>query len=145
MAQPDLDIATYLGATLATLTLGTNLFAGPIRTFSTSEDSAGGVPPSAVFCLMSGGKPDEVFHEGSASTLRHLAYPSVQIFIRYADSFQAGQVLAESIFSAVNHRPTTDYVEWSVSTSSPLYLGQEDDQHHEWSINVSIILDEVVP
>jgi len=144
MAQPDLDIATYLGTTLPALALGENLFAGPIRVYSTSEDSDSGVPPSSVFCLMSGGRLDEVFHEGSVSNYRHLSYPTVQIFVRYADSFQGGQTLANSIFDAVNHRPTVDYVEWRITTSSPIYLGQEDDQHHEWSINVETIIDEVV-
>ena len=137
MAQADLDIATQLSSVIPSLTLGTNLFAGPIRPFSPSSDAQ-------VFCLLRPGRSDEVFHEESSGAFRHLAYPSVQVFVRSATTFQSGQVLAESIFEAINHKPVVGYVEWSITSSAPIYLGREDDQHHEWSINVDTTIDEDV-
>ena len=144
MPQPDLDIATHLGASIGSLILGTNVFAGPVRPWSNTADADGGIPPESVFCLQRGGRADEVFHEGASPSFRHLAYPTVQIIVRTDASFQVGQSLAEQIFEVINHKPSAGYVEWAMTTSAPLYLGKEDDQHHEWSMNVSTIIDEVV-
>lgn len=145
MANPDLDLATYIESQIASLTLGVNLFAGPIRSFATSSDGYSGIPVDSVFCLKRPGLADEVFHEDvSPSAFRHLAFPSVQIFIRSSSSFQSGQSLADEIFQAVNHKPTAGYVEWKATTSEPLYVGKDDQQHHEWSINISMVVDEVV-
>jgi len=141
MANPDLDMATAIGAGVASLTLGVNLFAGPVRPYAEFSSTAG-VPVDAVFCLQTGGRPDAVFKQ---TPFRHLSYPSVQVTIRSSASFQVGQGLSEEIFILLNHNPVAGYVEWSAVSSAPLYLGKgNDEQHHEWTINIDTIIDEVV-
>jgi hypothetical protein len=141
MANPDLDIATAIGAGVASLTLGVNLFAGAVRPYA-EFSAATGVPVEAVFCLQTGGRPDTVFKR---TPLRHLSYPSVQVTVRSSTSFQAGQDLSEEIFTLLNHNPVAGYVEWSAVSSAPFYLGKgNDEQHHEWTINIDTIIDEVV-
>ena len=53
-AVPNLAVATAIGSAIGTWTLGTNLFAGPIRQPDTTGTPS---PIKCVFCLASGGPP----------------------------------------------------------------------------------------
>ena len=56
-----LDVATTIAAAVGSLTLGTNIFNGPVRPASND-----GIPHEAVFCFTTSGLTDEPFIDGGA-------------------------------------------------------------------------------
>lgn len=136
----DLLIAQKIDTDVAGLTLGDNLFAGPIR----GADDVGGVAHKAVFVTASGGLFSEPLHDDNRRTLRR---PGVQIRIRSdqgAGAFQTGQQLARDVYDTVDQDPPAGICDVRALDSAPSYLGEDEDGHHEWSINLSLLL-EVIP
>jgi hypothetical protein len=131
----DLLIAQHIDAALPELQLGQNLFVGPVR----AADESGGIEHQAVFVLTTGG----LFSEPLRHTGKTIYRPSVQIRIRSGmevGAFQCGQDLANRIFYTVDQNPPADLCETRSFDSQPSYLGLDDDGHHEWSINVGVLM-----
>jgi len=141
--QPDIDVANHLGTILPQLTVGTNLFAGPMRPYS--KASEGGMPHQAIFCLETGGKPPTTYKnaQGDGYQLHMLEYPTVQIAVRSDPfGFLAARNLCAAIMDTVNRvNPDALYIDSQVNDGSPNYLGTDDDGHHMWSINVDLTYD----
>jgi hypothetical protein len=125
------DVAQFLngktaGATL--LTLGTNLFIGPMR----DADRAPAGP--AVFVLNTGGASPASMLSGERQALFR---PSVQVMVRgAADAFAAGEQLARGLHAWLHLHVLAGYVTWYVVDSQPAFLGHDGDQHPLWSLNL---------
>ncbi len=129
--RPDIAVATRIGTEVASLTLGTNLFHGPIRPGSTL----------AVFCLLDGG-PSPIACLG---TEQRAERPNVQIHVRgEKGEYSDGLDVAESVRDAVHYAPLSGYIDVRVIESAPIYLGEEDDGQPRWSMNVDLTR-EVIP
>lgn len=132
---PDIDVATYLGTQLGTLTLGTNLFCGPVRGHDTPDS---GIPDQAVFVLASGGPAPGAFLGNSASGEQR--FTSLSIRVRSApNGFQSGQTLARSVRDTLHHAAVSGYLDVAVRESDPAYLGVTEKAQHEWSIGVNLM------
>jgi hypothetical protein len=100
MATPDITLATYIGANVGALTLGTDLFHGPV----TPPDSY--VPVKAVFVLSDGGPAPTAFIGETEAWRQH----SLSIFVRSdKDDFASGRDLARTVLAAVHYAPLTGY------------------------------------
>jgi len=139
--QPDLDVATYLSATLPQLTTGDNLFVGPMRPYANTAQG-GGMPRNAIFCIqLEGRRPQTFMNCSSAGYQWHaLRYPNVQISIRMDPyKFAYGRNLGFLIVGALQRNTFNDlYVDSQINDGSPNYLGQDEDGDHLWSINVEL-------
>lgn len=130
MPTPDSDLATKL-ATALSLTVNTNVFAGPVRPVGAR------VPAKAIFCLAGGGLPPIPFL-GTSTDVRQSA---VQVRIRtaVADGYGTGLTFARSVLTACQRASVSGYVTALVSDSEPAYLGQDDLGNFEWSLNVRMV------
>lgn len=128
-APPDEAVRTVIDSALATLTFGTNLFQGPVR------DPSVTVPHQSVFCLSTGGPAPLLHSQGGAGP--DIKRASVQVRVRSnVGDFAAGQALARSVWSALQRAVFAGYMNIVCRESEPVYLGQDDTEHHEWSVNV---------
>ena len=126
---PDSAVSSILAGASIGLTVGTNLFLGPVR------EQAAGMPHKAVFCLATGG-PSPLMHV-QGNTGPDIKRSNVQIRIRSdVGAFAVGQALARSVWSALQRATFTGYMGIACRESEPVYLGQDDTEHHEWSVNV---------
>lgn len=136
---PDLetDLATRLVELLApgTLTLETNLFAGPER------PSTGRVPMRAVFVLRAGER--QVIYGGGSFREHQLA-----ILVRgKRDEYASCETLARAIQDALDLSGAftgasgASYEDIRVQ-GAPIYLDQGPDDPHYFSINVDLWLDD---
>lgn len=131
MPSPAIDIATYLAAQLGTLTLQTNLFAGPVR----GPDAR--APVEAVFVFSTGG-PAPLEHIAGGSGTNHWQ-PELQIRVRSSkEEFANGLALARSVTSTLHHATVSGYVEVAARESDPVYLGPDDAGYHEWSVGIRL-------
>jgi len=132
MASPQLDIATYIATNIAALTLGTNCFASSVAV------AGEGIPDKAAFVTGTGGFPTITYRDGGNKT--GLKRPSVQIWVRSdVEDLSGGLTLVRSVHDAIDMASITGYIEARATTSEPIYLGRDDANHHEWSINVNLI------
>lgn len=127
----DLDMATAISAAVGTLTLGTNLFAGPVRA------QVGGVPyDSTVFVLATGGSSPQPYLDGSGTDYN---ISSVQVTVRSAtDTFAAGQALARTVRAALHQQAVAGYIDVTAVSTEPSYLGQDKDGQHRWTSNFDL-------
>ena len=133
IANPDLDLATAIATRVGTLTLGTNIFAGPVRPS----------PDEAVFVLASGGAGPIPYREtdtgGGPDQLRRHA---VQVFVRSAnEDYAGGAALSRVVRNALDCREPTGYVDVR-ARQDPIYLEQDDEGRHRWSLNFSVTVEE---
>ena len=125
---PALDLATYIGTNVGALTLGTNLFVGKVRAKSAQ------IPSKAVFCLAGGGPAPTAYADGTTTNYRQSA---IQVRVRDVPrDFGAGQTLARAVRDAVHQKTIAGYVDVYVEQSEPIYINEDSQGHHEWSINV---------
>lgn len=130
MADPALDLATFIGANLATATLGTNAFAGPVRP---PED---GYATKAVFCIEGGGPPLEPMNGTSDLLCRGI----VEVRARgEKDAYGAGKTWADSIFDEVQHAAMAGYVNVRNLQAAPVYIGTDKGGRPEWTWDVELI------
>jgi len=135
----DQDIVDALDATTS-LTKGTDLFMGAVRGFSNL------IPYKCVFVTASGGGPTRPIKAGLSGVGIQERHASAQIRIRsdaeaVSGSFSVGQSLAREVFDALHFKPVAGYCEWRAVSSAPLYIGQNEEGQHEWSINLDVIFD----
>lgn len=132
--NPGVDIANYLDANSTAVTLGTNLWYGPVRANSTN----GAVPVEAVFVMGVGGRePDRVL--GTATEIR---FPTVQVRVR-SSGFAAGAALAQTVNSVLQSAsPSTGnaYLDVMALQSEPVFVEQDKNMHYHWSLNYRCVL-----
>jgi len=128
MSQPEITLATYIGSQVGALTYGTNLFPGPMR-----PSGEGSIPHECVFVISTGGLAPQQFVGMSTS----IKYHGAQVMIRGdRKDFQGGLALARSCYDAAHKAPLSGYIDCLVVESDPSYLGEDDDGHPLWSINL---------
>lgn len=145
---PDEDAVAALITRVETLVAGANrnCFAGSVKAY---DRPGPGIPHLAVFVSVSGGLPSREFKGTSYGTRLNERRPLLSILVRSGSkgnptAFQDGQTLAREVFEALHHDPpSSDYCESEALNSHPSYLGRDEDGHHEWLINVQLIVDVV--
>jgi hypothetical protein len=130
MSEPDIAVAQTLDAVatspLSAYTIGTNLFAGPVRPVSTV------IPHRAIFVLTYGG-PAPLDKFSGVSIQRH----SVQVMIRgNADAFNVAQADAKACRDALHLGTVTGYMR--CAALQPVYLGLDDNEHPLFSLNLEL-------
>jgi hypothetical protein len=135
-AEPDKAIADLLAAIAPGPSLGTvtvDIFRGPVLPASPSI-----VPHQAIFCLASGGpKPDPYFKVAGVNASFYRV--GVQIRVRSAPGkMLVGQQLAVQVRNKVHLARIAGYDQCSADSSHPIYLGKDDTEHHEWSVNCAL-------
>ena len=130
MSEPDIAVAQTIDAVatspLSAYTLGTNLFAGPVRPVSTV------IPHRAIFVLTYGG-PAPLDKFSGVSIQRH----SVQVMLRgNADAFSVAQADAKACRDALHLGTVTGYMR--CAALQPVYLGLDDNEHPLFSLNLEL-------
>ena len=130
MSEPDIAVAQTIDAVatspLSAYTLGTNLFAGPVRPVSTV------IPHRAIFVLTYGG-PAPLDKFSGVSIQRH----SVQVMIRgNADAFSVAQADAKACRDSLHLATITGYMR--CAAIQPVYLGLDDNEHPLFSLNLEL-------
>ena len=130
MSEPDIAVAQTLDAVatspLSAYTLGTNLFAGPVRPVSTV------IPHRAIFVLTYGG-PAPLDKFSGVSIQRH----SVQVMLRgNADAFSVAQADAKACRDALHLATIAGYMR--CAAIQPSYLGLDDTEHPLFSLNLEL-------
>ncbi len=124
--NPGVDIATYLDTNSTALTLGTNLFVGPVRPYST------GMPVKAVFVLANGGR--EADRTLGSTTTIEVRHPAIQIRTR-STSFASGESLAQTIHSTLQSAQPSSYMDVYSRQSAPAFIEQDERGHYHFSDN----------
>ncbi len=133
MADPAIDLATYIAAQVAGATLGTNVYHGPVRP---PED---GYEVEAAFCIESGGPADSPDN----GTANRTVYAHVQVRTRGdRDKYGTGKTWTDSIFDATQHGSVSGYVNARNLEARPIYIGTDKGGRHEWSWTVEMIFEE---
>ena len=129
---PDAAVATHLAAAGLGLTVGTNLFRGPVRPVSA------GVPAKAVFVLVTGG-PGPVPYLDAAVHGDTWQF-DVQVRIRGdRESFATTRTLARAIRNALHRADISGYLSALSIESEPTYMGFDGSERPEFSTNVRLI------
>lgn len=125
MPRVDVTIADHLDTTVASLTLATNLFNGPI---------VGGAD-LAVFCTLDGG-PEPTMHLGPT----YNKFSNVGISVRAArKGYGAALDLAQEVWTAL-HAQILDasWVDMLMLESEPQYLGKTRDGQDLWQMTAQV-------
>jgi len=129
---PDAAVATHLAAAGLSLTVGTNLFRGPVRPVSA------GVPAKAVFCLATGGGAPQPYLD--AATYGDTWFFDVQVRIRgERQAFATTRTLARAIRNALHRADISGYLSALSIESEPTFLGFDGSERPEFSTNVRLI------
>lgn len=130
------DVAAHLATELARV-VGETIFTGPVRKKSDDQALAAAVPDEAIFVLGTGGLADFPLIDGGA--FGREARPTVQIWVRSEPrDYDGGRTLAAETFVAIDKNPPAGYFEARAADSAPAYVRRDDEDHHEWSINVTL-------
>jgi hypothetical protein len=137
VATPDSAVATALNTAVGALTLGTNLFRGPIR-----PDEVNSIPTLSAFCLADSGPEPLDYLQGGAHTPQLKTF-WVNVYIRSnAHEYEAGQTLARACRDALHDSPPSGYFASRVTSSEPFYLGMDEHGSHLFSITVRLMIQE---
>ena len=75
----------------------------------------------------------------------HITFPQVQVRVRSdIQQYETGLQLAREIREAINYAAPddlTEFIDARTIDSEPNYLGEDEDGHPEWSINVQLTLE----
>ena len=119
MTVPATDVATHLAGASISLTLGTNLFTGPVRDVSAS------VPKNAVFVKgLPGGLPQRTMGE-----VDEIRSPLVSVNVRWT-TFDGGDTKIRQIQEALQAATISGYIDVAAQQSEPLVLGQDNEGLH---------------
>lgn len=135
----ELDVRNFLsGPGSAESTCSTSFtFVGPMR------KSGPRFPVQAVTIQEYGGLMPHGFQDGREQTYRR---NDVQVRVRSApNGYVAGKALADAIWMTMN-RPSlasistasTEYIRIQPNQSGPVFMGENDTEQPEWSINVRL-------
>lgn len=135
LPRADQEVATVIQGNIAEMQLGCNLFHGPVRGVSDF------IPARSVFCLVTGGPEPSDCHDDD----KYISFPQVQVRVRSdRQDYDNGVELARAITEILhNSAPTeiTNFIDARTVDSEPNYLGEDEDGHPEWSINVQLTLE----
>lgn len=136
MPTPDIDVANHLAAAVPAPDLGivgTDIFRGPVR-----PAKVGFVPHAAIFVLATGGPaPSPYFSVAGVSASFYKV--SVQVRVRSnVEKFGDAQTKALQVRDKLHLANIAGYVACKVLQSEPIYLGQDDLEHHEFSVNATL-------
>ncbi len=127
MTIPANDVATELDGAGISLTLGTNLFTGPFREVSPR------VPKDSVFIKgLPGGLPERTM--GQVDEIRS---PLVSVQVRNT-SFNGGDTKVRAIQETLTGVVIAGYLDIATQQSEPLYIGQDNEGLHLWSMIYSL-------
>lgn len=134
------DVAAFIRSSLSapphSLTT-TNCRAGSPRKATENQGIPGAVPARCVFVLSTGGFSSIPFVDGGARTKDER--PTVQIYVRSNPrDYSGGKALADAVHAAIDMRPPDGFYEARATTSEPTYVREDEQNHHEWSINVAL-------
>lgn len=114
-----------------------NCRAGPPRKVTENQSVPGAVPARCVFVVSTGGFTSIPFIDGGAKSSDER--PTVQITVRSNPrDYSGGKQLADDIHSAIDFSPPVGFYESRVMNSEPIYVREDEQNHHEWSINVAL-------
>jgi len=135
--QPDIDMVNHISSALPQFSTGANLFAGPVRPY-TNPSEGPGIPHQATFCLQSGGFNPVTFMVGGKYR-KQIVYPTVEIHIRSNPfDFPGAQILANAVLNLLDRRTPDGYIDSKLVTGTPMYLGMDEDGHHNWVVSVDL-------
>lgn len=121
------DVYTFLSAA----GLGISFFKGPRRPAAPSA-----IPHQAAFILGVGGINPSPYMDGTNTAWRFFR---VQIWVRSeVNSYGTGRGKADAIWSAINQATISGWTRIVCEQSAPMYLGRDDVEHHEWTVNVRL-------
>jgi len=127
MTVPANDVATELNGAGISLTLGTNLFTGPLREVSSFT------PKNSVFVKgLPGGIPERTM--GQSDEIRS---PLVSVQVRNT-SFNGGDTKVRDIQETLAGVTISGYLDVEAQQSEPLYIGQDNEGLHMWSMIYSL-------
>jgi hypothetical protein len=130
MASVDLDIANTIAAAVGSLTVGVNLFTGPL------PEVGDGIPALCVAVHTWGGDPPTVYKDGGVGT--NLNAHATQVFVRsQAEDYDSGKTIADAAYNAVRKSTPANTIGTEADQSAALYLGEDDNRRHLWSINIT--------
>jgi hypothetical protein len=131
MASLEEVVADLLDAGVGPLTLGTNLFTGPMREVSE------GVPHRCVFVFPVGGPPAIRFMGPTPST--RIRQPDVQIRVRSEpDKFSAGLQLARLCRDAADRKLNeSGFMSILVNDSEPAWFRQQENGSWLFTLTVN--------
>ena len=124
------DLAAYLDAQLASLTIDTNLFVSRL------PDA-----PDACVALLEGSGAQPVLN---MDALAKVDNPTVQVRVRDV-SYPAGYAMVMSVFKTLHGlaettlTPGTAYVKAIWAMQSPVHIGRDEKERHEWSLNLRVV------
>lgn len=127
--EPDLDVATQMAADSASLTLGTNLFAGPVL------EAGNGIPSKAVFVTSATGLlPTRLFRNVD------IVNAMLQIWVRGNPGDVASATeFAHEVWRVTRNMSITspnEYISVLSLGSGPNSLGQNNVEEWEYSWNI---------
>jgi hypothetical protein len=132
----DVDVLDAIAAAVPAVVPGVSAFTGPARAV---DDAA--VKGCCVFVLATDGDDDEPIGAVALGS-RTLAKPRVIVRVRSSrNDFLGGQELARACFDAVDRRPPAGYCDARARRSHPTYLGESSEGRHEWSFDLSLLVD----
>ena len=112
-----------------------NLFAGMVK----PADPASGVPEAAVFVRASGGAAPEPYFVGPSGAKTSWWRPSVQVVVRgNKDAEDTARQLASTIRTTLHRTTLTGYMSCLVRESAPVEVGNDDDGHPLFTLNVEL-------
>ena len=122
MSTPDITLAQHIATNVATLTYGTNIFAGPVRPPDTF------VPVLAAFVQVTGGPTPDGFL-GETVSWKDIG---MSVFVRSAkDDWGGGRDLAALIWPVVQYASLAGgYFDVRARDPAALYLQQDTEQRH---------------
>lgn len=126
--SPEVDLVDEL-VTALSLTAGTDIFDSPVR------PPGRGVAEKAIFISPSGGPAPQAL-AGQALAIRRSAL-TVRVRGDQSD-FDGGLSFARSARDAIQYAALAAYIDVRIQETDPIYLGQDDEEHHEWNINVEM-------
>jgi len=109
--------------------LGANLYVGLVRPVSQT------VPAEAVFVRGTDGIPADRFFCTTDSEVRH---PTVQIRIR-SPNYLDGYELAKEVYEICQSSQPQGVLDVASRQSEPIYLEQDENKNHQWSINFDLM------
>jgi len=127
MTVPATDVAVELAGAGISLTLGTNLFTGPVRDVSAS------VPKNAIFVKgLPGGLPQRTMGE-----VNEIRSPLVSVQVRWT-TFGDGDTKVREIQEALQAVSISGYLDVVAQQSEPLALPPDNEGLHQWSMIFSL-------
>ena len=112
---------------ITTTHAGLSVFEGPVQDGS-------GVTDEAVFCLATGGLAPQSFFGQDPQQLKS---KSVQVRIRSSkNQYNFGRQIAQDVWDTLKNAQPAGWMIIRMINSDTIYLGQDLEGRHEWSLNL---------